>query len=294
MKHSHSQRPSVRNLSTRGAIAKAIKAIENKSQEREKALVIENNKFAKSLHALQAPFEQLIAENPAAARALVELRRHRMKGPSGFARDLPVRDRPGESMMNIHLHQHLSFVIPPYDFDWQRGNPNDSLHNRFNGMIGILGESGNFSDGASGRVDAAAGIGLALTTDKPAFVSVRPYISYLWESVVAAAGPFSSGEARGGIDAAAFLNGGIIDGVRRSELFSYSRGWAGSERDDGGGVAWVPDVTLEFKMVPGQVVVVNYGAWVECDHSDGIGSGAGGAKVHGKVHWIVVERFVGP
>jgi len=249
---------------------------------------------AKPLRALQAPFEQLIAESPAARRALEELRREHVKGVSGFVRDIPVRERLGASTLDLHLQEHLSIVIPPYDFDWQRGNPKQSLHRKLDGVIGILGESGHFQNGTSDRVDAAAGIGLAITTDKPAIVSVRPFITYSWAYVVAAQGPFSSGSARGGIDAAAFLNGTIIDGVRRSVLFSDSQGWAGSTRDDGSGITWVPDVTLGFKMAPGQVVVVNFGAWIECDHNNGVGFGAGGGKVQGAVKWIVVERFVGP
>jgi len=44
----------------------------------------------------------------------------------------------------------------------------------------------------------------------------------------------------------------------------------------------------------GQLIAVNFGAFVECDHDDGIGVGAGGAAglVQGLVKWVVVERFV--
>ena len=43
-------------------------------------------------------------------------------------------------------------------------------------------------------------------------------------------------------------------------------------------------------MVPGQSYVVNFGAWVECDHTSSLGVGAGQALVDAYVRWIVVER----
>jgi hypothetical protein len=294
MKPSSAERPSARGPSVRAAITGALEALKVRSLQNEKARVAEDSKSDKLLRALRAPFERVIAESPAASRALEELRQQHVKDVSGFVREIPVREPRGASILDIHLQEHLSIVIPPYDFDWQRGNPQQSLHNKLDGSIGILGKSGHFQGGSGDRVDAAAGIGLAITTDKPAMVSVRPFIPNEWAYVAAAEGPFSSGSASGGIDAAAFLNGNIIDGVRRSVLFSDSRGWDGSDRDDGGGITWVPDVTLGFNMVPGQVVVVNFGAWVDCDHDDGIGIGGGAGKVQGTVKWIVVERFVGP
>ncbi len=51
--------------------------------------------------------------------------------------------------------------------------------------------------------------------------------------------------------------------------------------------------TFSSSETAGQVVVVNYGAWVECDHNGGIGVGVGVGRVQAKVDWIVVERFVG-
>ena len=292
MKPSSDQRLSARDPRARSAITKTLDAIKAGDLQREKARVAEVRKITKSQRALRAPFERLITQSPAASRALEGLRQQRVKSVEGFVREIPMRDRPGASVLDLHLQEHLSVVIPPYDFDWQRGNPNKAIRNRLDGSIGILGESGHFQNGNGDRVDAAAGIGLAITTDKPAMVSVRPFITYSWAYVVAAEGPFSSGSASGGIDAGAFLNGTIIDGVRRSQLFSNSRGWDGSNSDNDGGITWVPDVTLGFNMVPGQVVVVNFGAWITCDHDSGIGWGAGGGRVQGSVKWIVVERFV--
>lgn len=123
---------------------------------------------------------------------------------------------------------------------------------------------------------------------------MRPYISYRWQSAVGVSGLFSSGEAKGGIDAAAFLNGRLIDGVRRSELFSDSlssgvRTPFNSDEE----TVWVPDVTLGFRIEASQVEVVNFGAWVEADHSNEIGVGAGAGMVQATVPWIVAEYFPG-
>ena len=295
MKYSDSQRPTSESPLVQKAFAQALETLNSLNEKRIKSQIAENDEIAKYTQALQAPFLEQISQNAQASSALEALRRHRVLEPADFHSSIPVReDRSGAPLFNLHLQEHLSVVGAPYDFDWQRGNPilGVGLHNRLNGMIGIRGGSGHVKDGSSGRVDAAAGIGLAITTDRPATVSVRPYISYTWQSGVVASGPFSSGETKGGLDAAAFLNGEIIDGVRRSELFSDSRSWSGTSQNDGNGVAWVPDLTLGFNITPGQVVVVNFGAWVQCDHSNGIGVGGGAGIVQAQVSWVVVERFL--
>jgi hypothetical protein len=297
MKSSNSQRLSPNDSLAQDAFAQALETLNRLSEERVKMREVENSKTSKAIEALQAPFLKQIQENPAAAHALEKLRDHRVPETADFLPHVPVRDgRSGGPFLNLHLQEHVSIIGAPYDFEWQWGNPvsGSGRHNRLNGEIGIHGASGHTKNGASGRVEAASGIGLVLTTNRPAIVSVRPYISYIWESVVGTAGLFSSAETRGGIDATAFLDGALIDGVRRSELFSDSKSsFGGTSHNNGNGVVWVPDVTLGFNMEPGQNVVVNFGAYVECDHSNGIGVGAGSGLVQAQVSWIVVERFIG-
>lgn len=293
MNSSNTQRPSPEDPHVREAFAQAYATIQGLIEQRSQAHAAEHETIAKYTQALQAPFAKIIAESPEAAHALKELRQREPLELADSNVSLPVRgDRSGGPMFNLHLQEHLSVVGAPYDFDWQWGNPVAGFHNRFNGQIGVDGSSGHAQHGASGRVEAAAGIGLAITTDRPVTVSVRPFISYWWRSGVAAYGAFSSAETKGGVDAAAFLDGRIIDGVRRSELFSDSRSWAGKDIHDDNGIVWVPDVTLGFAMQPGQVVVVNFGAWVECDHTSGIGVAAAVGQVRATVSWIVVERFL--
>ena len=293
MKSSYIQQLSPDHPLASEAFDKALETLKRFNEERTAARSLENDESAKLTQALYQPLLKQISENPEASLGLEHLRHSRVHDTADFVTHFPVReDRSSSTFLNLHLQEHLSVVSAPYDFEWNWGNPIDSLHNRFDGSIGIRGASGHVQHGASGSVSAASGIGLIVTTDKPAIVSVRPYITYTWQSIVTAGGVFSSGETRGGIDAAAFLNGAILDGVRRSELFSDSQSWAGSSVNSDGGVVWVPDVTLGFSMVPGQVVIVNFGAYVECDHTCGIGYGGGAGMVQAKVSWVVVERFV--
>ena len=294
MKSSYIQQLSPDHPLASEAFDKALETLKRFNEERTAARSLENDESAKLTQALYQPLLKQISENPEASLALEHLRHSRVHDTADFVKDLPVRDDQSSStFLNLQLHEHLSFANAPYDFDWNWGNSFDSLHNKAEGNIGIRGASGHVQHGTSARVEAAAGIGLIVTTDKPASVQVRPFITYTWESLVVADGLFSSGEARGGIDAAAFLNGAIIktSGVRRSELFS-SRSSSGTDRRSDGGIVWVPEVTLKFDIEPGQVVAVTFGAWIECDHTSGIGYGGGAGIVQAKVSWVVVDRLV--
>jgi hypothetical protein len=195
----------------------------------------------------------------------------------------------------MQLHENLSIVSPPYDLEWHWGNALMSVHDRNSGSIAVEGRSGSMPSGAGDDVAAASGIGLVITTDKPARLSVRPYIDHTWQLIVAAAGLGAIGRARVGIDATVFVDGTFLDqpGLRRDEAFFDSRGTLGKDLSSGGGTAWVPALTLDFDLERGQVAVVNYGAYVECTHDGGVfGAAAGGAWLGGRVRWIVVERFL--
>jgi hypothetical protein len=273
------------------AIEKTVTTLGSLNKGREAARNAQDDETAKFTQTLYKPFLQQISEHPEANLALEQLERHHLLETTDFLSDLPTRENRSDTLLlNLHLQEHLSVIGAPYDFEWSWGNANPPLHDRSTGVIGVRGGSGRIRGGISGRIDTASGIGVLITTDRPATVSVRPYITYYWSFSVGAVGLFSSGQARGGIDAAAFLNGAIIDGVRRSELFS-ARSSSGTDSRSDGGVVWVPDVTLGFNIQPGQLVAVSFGAWLECDHNNGIGSAGGGGLVQAKVSWIVVEQF---
>ena len=289
MKTSSVLEPAVeQNQHARDAIAKSIEAYERyKMKEKAQGTSKQDREH---LRALRAPLENLIAKDAAASRALEQLRKHPLVSIPPFVDKLEVSNHASSQLLTLHLAAHLSMKFPPYDYGWQWGNPLDAVHNEQTGNIGVRGVSDSDHEWA---VSAASGIGLLLTTDKPALVSVRPYIQYEWEGGARVVGYFASGKARGGIDAAAFDNGRLVAGVRQSELFSKetssdpNTGW-----DDG--VVWVDDIALDFGMDPGQAIVVNFGAFIECSHSDThiFGAAGAGAKVQAHVRWVVVERFV--
>jgi hypothetical protein len=293
MNYSNTERPFPNDPLIQAAFTQARKTLNDMSEKRTQDRAKEVEVIAKYTQALQAPFAKIIAESPEASSALKELRQRKPLELTDSHISSPVRgDRSNGPMFNLHLQEHLSVIGAPYDFDWQWGNPVSGFHNRLDGQIIINTSSGHVKNGASDRVEAAAGIGLAITTDRPATVSVRPFITYEWQYGVAASGLFSSAETKGGADAAAFLDGALIDGVKRSEFFSDSQSWAGTTQNSGGGIVWVPDVTLGFSMQPGQVVIANFGVWAECDHSSGIGVAGAIGNIKATVSWIVVERFL--
>jgi len=286
-------RMSPRQPAARRAVEQFTRSVEALARQRTQARARERAEAARSQRALLRPFAKAIESDSVAAAALAGLRTRRLGSLDKLSARASFRaSPPAASVLSLTLHEHLAVIGPPYDFEWQWGNAQQTLANASTGAIGVLGESGHFANGSADAVHAASGIGLILTTDKPALVSVRPFIQYSWAYAVGASGAFSSGSAAGGIDAAAFLNGKLIDGVHRSQVFSDSRGWAGTDSDSGDGIAWVPDLTVGFSMAPGEVYAVPFGAWVDCDHTSGIGFGAGGGKVQAQVKWVVVERFV--
>lgn len=286
-------RVSPRQPAARRAVERFTHTLEVLARQRAQARARERAEADRSTRAMMRPLEKVIAADAAAAAALAGLRTRRLTSAGKLNPRPPSRAAPpAASVLSLTLHEHISVITPPYDFGWQWGNALQTVANPSNGVIGVLGESGHFAQGSPDDVHAASGIGLILTTDRPALVSVRPFTQYSWAYVVGAAGPFSAASAAGGLDAAGFLNGALIDGVHRSQVFSDSRGWAGTDRDSGDGIAWVPDLTVAFSMQPGEVYAVPFGAWVDCTHQNGIGAAGGAGKVQAEVKWVVVERFV--
>ena len=141
-----SMRLSARDPRASEAIAKTVQALEDLSLQREKARVTEINKTVEAQRALLAPFQKLIAESPAATRALEKLRRHRVEEMTPLVRNLSAAalDRPSATLFSLHLQADLSFTIPPpYDSDWQWGNPDLAVHNPVTGQAIVRGASGH-------------------------------------------------------------------------------------------------------------------------------------------------------
>ena len=276
------------------AIERLREAMDTLARKRHSVGANERQDSAGLTRAMVARFEGAIETDSAGQSALRRLRNQRIENVARLDSRVPFkRLLPGASVMTLTLHDRLSFLFPPYDFEWHWGNAKQTVADRATGSVGALGESGHFGEGNDGPIHAASGIGVLLTTERACRVSLRPFIQYSWEYIVAASGAFSFASATGGIDASAFLNGQVVDdgGVHRSRLFSDSRGWAGKDRDTDDGIVWVPDVTVDFQMEPGGIYAVPFGAWIDCDHQSGIGVSGGAAKVQGQVKWIVVEQF---
>lgn len=222
------------------------------------------------------------------ATALKEIRRESLSLnlQSDLARD-EERKQGQQSLLMQPLNQNLNFLIPPYDYEWNWGNPTSHVSDKQTGKCSVFAQSP--ITGA-----AASGIGLLLTTDKPAIVFVRPYIPDSWDWAVKSTGIFSSAEVRGGIDASAWVDGALCTPVRRDQAFSErASGFDGERRGDGGGTAWLNNIELNFIMSPGKTYAVSFGTWVECEDHSGIGGAGSAGRMNGTVVFVVVERYVG-
>jgi hypothetical protein len=279
-----------RQEGARRAIKRFNEAIEVLARQRAEKLAKEAKEPQRALRTMMRPFEHLIESDAPAQAARAQLQQ------KSFDSIAPLRERafkevrPSAPAIPLSLEAVTTVLVPPYDWEWSWGNPQQTVANRFSGSIGILGLSGAFRGGVSDAVHGASGIGVVLTTNVPVPAVVRPFITYSWEYSVGAYGAFSSGSAAGGLDASCFLDGRIIDGVHRSQVFSDSRGTFGQDHDTGSGIASVDDLTVSFFMEPGKIYAVPFGAWVDCDHSSGLGTAGGSGKVEAQVKWVVVQR----
>jgi hypothetical protein len=278
------------------AVAKATRALQDQGVQRK---VSKLGELHVDVQRIQTALEEQISSDPLVAKSIANVRKLRFEDISPLAEriklttldKLRLQQHPGQSVMTNTLHEHISVIVQPYDWDWQRGNGQQYVHSR-DGNIGVQGKSGAFPGGSGDRVEAGAGIGVVITSDVQAIAEVRPYITYTWEYTVGAYGAFSSGSARGGMDAAVFHDGALMQDIRYDQFFSDSRGTYGEDHDSSGGVVWADDVALSFMMDAGQDYAVPYGVWVDCDHSSGIGSAGGGGLVQAQVHFVVVHRWI--
>jgi hypothetical protein len=83
----------------------------------------------------------------------------------------------------------------------------------------------------------------------------------------------------------------MVGGVRRAQVFSNSWSTAGGTAQEGDGNIWPDDLAISFPIAASTWYAVNLGAYVECDHSAGIGLSRAQAAVNGLVKWVVVKRW---
>lgn len=268
----------------RRAIRRALAALVARNERAQRERVKARAAAQKEVRVLEGALEKLIERDAAARATLGRLRRQRpdLGMRLGAMEALQPIEQP---ILALHLHQHVSVIGPPYDFGWNWGNHSHQLSNPATGGIGVVVQSA-ITD------RAAAGIGIILTTGKPSIVSVRPYVHYEWSYRMKVLGIGSSASVRGGIDASAWVNGALIPPVRYHQAFEDSIDWVASRDESGNGIAPVDEVAMNFDMDPGKTYVVNFGAWVEADHSTGLGAAGASGRSQGVVQFIVVRRFV--
>jgi hypothetical protein len=238
---------------------------------------------SKDLKTIGDAIERLISREERVRAAIERLRSRPFDSNLSFVTDAGASGR-GETLFTQNLSKRIQIAVPPYDNTWAWGTIHKNGVSASAGRVGVI--------AFSSQTDAcAAGLTLCLTTDKPAQVSVRPFIRNNWEYQLQSAGFWSWAEARGGIDASAWVDGGMVAGVRRTTAFDRHSSSA-AVRDRGEEIALASDLALGFPMVPGKIYGVSYGAWLEFDSWGGVGGEAGShALSQGKVEFVVIERF---
>ena len=155
----------------------------------------------------------------------------------------------------------------------------------------IRGECG-FGDA---RVDAACGIGFTITTKAPAMVEVRPYLPFSWFYSNGAFTPFSHAESEGGVNLSAWLGSTCIAAGCVNSVRLFRDRVSPSELHQHTGDGSTSDLGIDFPLHPGDVVFVNLGAWVRCDSSTPVPTGAtssGLGRMEARAQFVVVKRFV--
>jgi hypothetical protein len=243
---------------------------------------------------------KVLAGSDAVKSAMDEIRAYRMVSPAKslnpnepvklVARPQPVLDNTNPNFPTPETR------FAPYDDEWVWGNQSRHEKNKMAGTAGIFGACGGVESGPDAptkddnHLEGAAGVTASITSDRAAIVTVVATIRNNWSYGVQAHGGFSSASSKGGIDMAAFRDGQPIDGPRRLELFSDYANDFNQVEHTGGGTA---NVTVSFRIEPGQWVGVPFGAWLVCDHSSGVGTaGASGFVRIAVDHLTIIKQFV--
>ena len=240
------------------AIKKAVAGLVKRAKERERERNAFRDQRAAEMRTIERALEKLISTDEAAKRAMAKLREFPIEGKVSFAPAYNEALGPvhPESLFGAYLYRNVHVIGPPYDYGWEWGHEIDKTFKEpATGDIAVYGNSRKVED-------CAAGIGIVLATDKPAIVSVRPYIHGVWRISMGAAGVGAWADARGGFDAAALVEGVIIEppGIRWNETFAWHQPSHGHKDSESDTVASVSALALSFSMVPGKVYSVNFGA----------------------------------
>lgn len=179
---------------------------------------------------------------------------------------------------------------PPYDTDYQGYvigydvpiPPNGPKYGRAL-VDGGSGTPDIMPQAIDGNVDVQSGVVIAITSPSDASVFVQPHFNYGWQQF--ADGRNGCGNSQGGLEVVAWRNMSHIMPPQRVQLFS-GQSCFGMNKVMGGAIGSLT-IPINFQMKAGEVVVVDCGSWLHCDHS---GQGVGWGSVDAYVDQIVIVK----
>ena len=250
---------------------------------------------AKLMAALNAPLMKLIEEDPAAIKALEELRTRQyinLDSPDVLRGEQPLTATNNAATVPLGAARILA-VPPPYDFSWSwfnqgGGPPFDQRLDQNTGWVGLVARSDPDAGGASGFVEAHAGFGLIVgRTDRTVTAKAHSSRSMRFNFRVWAGGLGSNVTSEGGMDFAAFEDGRLLS-IASAKM--WRRRVSIDEYDEGGAGPFEVHEPREisFTMRPGHEYTFNVGVWVYSDRTPAIGGALAQALIEGEVLNMVI------
>jgi hypothetical protein len=247
--------------------------------------------------ALNAPLAKLIADDPAAARALDELNALELDddGAIDQLRSQPA-PRPIGDALSIDLRSARDAVevrVPPYDFGWswhhQAGSAPVGSYFRSDGAVGLDARSGSIAGGAGGFVDAHVGFGLSLRTDHQVNVTGRSLRRMRHSYTVGCTGVGGSATSEGGMEFTAMENGQFLTAASAKLWRKRVSGLESAAHGEGPYAIYEPS-ELAFTMRPGRQYTFNVGIWAFADRSPGAGIAWAQSLIEGDVLALTIQR----
>jgi hypothetical protein len=191
---------------------------------------------------------------------------------------------------------------PPFHYAWswhdQFGSPPFELvQDRPLGFVRLDARSGLVDGGASGFVNAHAGFGVGLSTDRPmragAWAFLQDVLSIYKMRTTPGLGTNATTE--GGVEVTALRNGTELVASFGNKLFRRRISQSESADERVGPSNWpVPYPTpseLSFQMPAGQTFTFNVGAWVFTDRSPGVGGAGVWSRMWISARSLSVNRY---
>ncbi|MEU6572629.1 hypothetical protein [Streptomyces sp. NPDC046805] len=238
------------------------------------------------------PIVKLLEEDSVADKALEALRTHQFahrgameslredRRPTLTERTLPLAPEAGVGLRTLGF-------VPPYDFTWSWHDTNghapfNQLGPMLDGSVGLDARSGAVPGGASGFVNAHAGVGIFLSSDtegKRFPHSVLDPGRYSFREATVGIGANATSE--GGFELTVFEDGHFLTGASR--LLWHRRVSEGDDASGGQEAQVFTGPELEFTLRAGHGYTFNAGIWVTSDRTTGIGAAAVQSLLQGTV-----------